>query len=190
MPTDNGRGLMRTLARSLRGLIRPRALLDSERDFLEREFGHSLELERLRIAGGGQPLGRLAWQPAAALIQMADVCFEHDDPEQAVRPAAYPIFAHEALHVWQRVHKQCAVHVSVDGVWLGLVRGRSAYAYDARLEDPELVLQEFLSGNIERQGQIFEDYVRSNVEVIHARDPRFLAVADYVRGKQRVGSRF
>jgi hypothetical protein len=189
MPSSNEPWLLRVAVGSLRGLLRSRALLASEREFLAYEFGPSLELERLRIAGGGQPLGRVAWQPAVALIQMADSCFEQNDPQQSVRLSAYPIFAHEALHVWQRVHKQCAVHVSVDGVWLGLARGRSAYAYDRRLEDPALVLREFLAGNIERQGQMFEDYVRSNVQLIHARDPRFQAVAEYVREKRRVGRR-
>jgi len=166
---------------SLRGLIRSRPLLGSECEFLEREFGPSLELGRIRLAGGGQPFGRVAWQPAAALIQLADFCFEQRDPQCAVSPAVYPILAHEALHVWQRVHKQCALHVSVDGLWLGLVRGRAAYGYDRALADPQLVLEEFLAGNIERQGQMFEDYVRSNVQLVHARDPKFVAVADYVR---------
>jgi hypothetical protein len=169
----------------LRALLRPRALLASELAFLQREFGHSLELSAVRIAGGGHPLGRVAWQPAAALIQLADGCFEASDPLCPVQPEAYPVFAHEALHVWQRVHRQCEVHVSVDGLWLGLVAGRAAYAYDRSLLDPELVLREFLAGNIERQGQMFEDYVRSNVEAAHARDPKFAAVADYVRRKPR-----
>jgi hypothetical protein len=130
-------------------------------------------------------LGRVAWQPAAALIQLADACFEASDPLCAVRSEAYPIFAHEALHVWQRVHRHCEVHVSLDGLWLGLVRGREAYAYDRSLLDPALVLREFLAGNIERQGQMFEDYVRSNVDAAHARDPKFVAVADYVRARAR-----
>jgi hypothetical protein len=45
-------------------------------------------------------------------------------------------------------------------------------------------LQEFLRGNIEQQGQMFEDYVRSNVTDPKARDARFEQVAQYVREKR------
>jgi hypothetical protein len=170
---------------SLRGLRRRRELLEPEREFLRREFADSLDLTTLRIAGGGQPIGRIAWQPMAALIQFADVCFEARDPSRPLRDVAYPVLAHEALHVWQRVHGHYALHVSVDGLWLGLSRGRAAYVYDTSLRDPAAVLSAFLAGNIEQQGQIFEDYVRSNVFQVEARDARFSHVAHYVRNKAR-----
>jgi hypothetical protein len=171
------------LLRSLRGLRRARPLGEHEREFLLREFGSSLSLDKLRMAGGGQPLGRIAWQPMAACMQFADACFERGLPERELQPQFYPILAHEALHVWQRVHRHCALHVSVDGLWLGVVRGRKAYAYDRTLVDAEAVLRHFLTGNIERQGQMFEDYVRSNVDHPTARDPRFAALAHYVRNQ-------
>jgi hypothetical protein len=167
----------------VRGLLRPRCLLPQERSFLECEFGHSLDLNRLRIAGGGHPLGRVAWQPMAAIIQLADACFESSQPLRELRCAAYPILAHEALHVWQRVHRHCRLHVSVDGLWLGMTRGAKAYQYDRQLSEPSAVLREFLAGNIEQQGQIFEDYVRSNIATHAARDPRFSEVARYVRDR-------
>jgi hypothetical protein len=182
-PTLEARQPLTRAARSLRALLRPRGLLSEERRFLEREFGGSLDLDALRISGGGQPLGRLAWQPMAARIQLADICFEAGDPERPVRHDALPILAHEALHVWQRVHRVCAVHVSVDGLWLGLTRGARAYLYDKTLEQPDALLAAFLAGNIEQQGQIFEDYVRSNVSVLQARERKFAAVAEYVRGQ-------
>ncbi|HEY2733234.1 MAG TPA: hypothetical protein VGI70_04580, partial [Polyangiales bacterium] len=140
-----------TVLSSIAGLARTRLLRTDERTFLAREFGRSLPLDRLRIAGGGHPLGRLAWQPMAALIQFADACFEAGDAQRSVTQAALPILAHEALHVWQRVHRQCAVHVSVDGVWLGIAQGRRAYRYDDTLTDPHALLSHFLAGNIERQ---------------------------------------
>ena len=168
-------------ARSLSALRRLRPLAEQERAFLQAEFGASLNLDRLRLAGGGQPLGRIAWQPTSALIQLADSCFEQADPERPLRQAAYPILAHEALHVWQRVHRQCTVNVSVDGLWLGVMLGRRAYDYDRGLRDPELVLREFLAGNIERQGQMFEDFVRADVRDPSRRDPKFEYVAGHVR---------
>jgi hypothetical protein len=171
-------------AQSIRAFFRARPLHDVERAFLEAEFGQSLDLERLRIAGGGHPFGRLGWQPVAARIQLSDACFEARDPAQPVLQERWPVLAHEVLHVWQRVHRQHRLGVSVDGLILGVARGRAAYIYDRRLTDPELLLQEFLRGNIEQQGQIFEDYVRSNVTDPKARDARFEQVAQYVREKR------
>ena len=174
--------------RSVPAFFKVRPLLDSERSFLEQAFGQSLDLDRVRIAGGGHPLGRLGWQPVAARIQLSDRCFEAEDPSQPVRQVFWPVLAHEVLHFWQRVHRHHRVGVSVDGLYLGVVHGRAAYVYDRSLTDPELVLCEFLLGNIEQQGQIFEDYVRSNVIDPKGRDARFERVAEYVREK-RVGTR-
>jgi len=170
---------------SLRAFFKARPLHDVEHAFLAREFGESLDLDSLRIAGGGHPFGRLGWQPLAARIQLSDACFESSDPTEPVRKERWPVLAHEALHVWQRVHRHHRVGVSVDGLFLGVARGRAAYVYDRELTDPALLLQEFLRGNIEQQGQIFEDYVRSNVTAPEARDARFEQVAQYVR-EQRV----
>ncbi|MEY4575829.1 MAG: hypothetical protein RL701_532 [Pseudomonadota bacterium] len=167
--------------RSLRQLFRQRPLLAVERDFLAAEFGASLDLSRLRMAGGGHPLGRLGWQPAAGWIQLSDSAYEGDDPACPVRTQLWPILAHEALHVWQRVHRQHRLGVSIDGLVLGVVRGRAAYRYDTRSSDPAQVLQTFLRGNIEQQGQMFEDYVRSNVMRRSARDAKFEDMARYVR---------
>ena len=185
MASRSGRGWIGMLLHSVAGLRDARPLSERERAFLAREFGASLALHRLRIAGGGHPLGRLAWQPTAALMQFADACFEGGSAQRDLRSEYYPVLAHEALHVWQRVHRQCAVHVSVDGLWLGIARGRDAYAYDRTLRDPLQVLRAFQSGNIECQGQMFEDYVRSGVEASNDRDPKFAAVADYVRNMSR-----
>src|SRR5687768_14770013 len=121
---------MRSFGRCVRGCLRPRALTDSERAFVSREFGPSLDPDVLRLAGGGQPTGRPAWQPLGALIQVDDRYFEAGDPRAPLREMAYPMFAHEALHVWQRRHKHCAVNVSIDGLWLGATRGLDAYCYD------------------------------------------------------------
>lgn len=177
--------LLTQLGNSLSALGYWRPLLPREHEFLAHEFGDSLELSRIRIAGGGHPLGRIAWQPAAALIQLGDGCFEAGDPERAIAPRHLPILAHEALHVWQRVHKHSRLGVSVDGLLLGAFQGRDAYIYDTSLSDPAELLTEFLHGNIEQQGQIFEDYVRSNVSNPRARDVKFQHVAHYVRHRER-----
>lgn len=170
--------------RSVRAFFRARPLLEVERVFLAAEFGESLDLRRVRLAGGGHPFGRVGWQPFAARIQLSDTCFEASDPERPVRVALWPVLAHEVLHIWQRVHRHHRVGVSVDGLILGIARGRAAYAYDRALTDPALVLSAFLSGNIEQQGQMFEDYVRSNVTQPRGRDAKFDHVAQYVRARR------
>lgn len=169
---------------SLRQLLRMRPLLEPERAFLAAEFGESLDLTRLRVTGGGHPFGRFAWQPGAGWMQFADRAFDQNDPGHPLRTQFWPVLAHEALHVWQRVHRHHRFGVSVDGLLLGVVRGRAAYRYDASSSDPEDVLRTFQRGNIEQQGQIFEDYVRSNVHVKQARDARFEHVARYVRERR------
>lgn len=179
---------IKRVGRCVRGLRRLRALDDHELAFLKREFGTSLPVERLRLAGGGQPTGRCAWQPAGGLIQMDDTLFEQTDPRGALRISAYPTLAHEALHVWQRVHGHCTVGVSVDGLWLGITRGRRAYGYDAGIREPWAMLQQFLAGNIEQQGQMFEDYVRSSIADPALRHPKFALIAEYVRAGSCNGS--
>lgn len=172
---------MRSLARCLRGCLRPRPLTAAERAFVRREFGASLDPDSLRLAGGGQPTGRPAWQPVGGLIQVDDRYFEADDPGSPLRELAYPMLAHEALHVWQRRHKRCAVNVSFDGLWLGATRGRDAYCYDRSIATADAMLSQFLRANIEQQGQMFEDYVRSNIAEPGARDVRYALIARHVK---------
>jgi hypothetical protein len=177
------------VAASLRGLRRLRPLCDAEREFVRREFADSVRVDALRIAGGGHPTGRCAWQPIGALIQMDDACFERSDPGNALRLAAYPTLAHEVLHVWQRQHRHCVVNVSVDGIWLGITRGGAAYAYDRTAVDPQGMLAQFLAANIEGQGQMYEDYIRSNVADPDSRDPRYALIAAYVKRPSRYFSK-
>lgn len=177
--------ILRALRGCIAGLGAPRPLAAVERAFLVQEFGSSLPVARLRIAGGGQPTGRAAWQPWGGLIQLDDRYFEQADPSAPLAIDAYPSFAHEALHVWQRVHRHCVINVSIDGLWLGAFQGRRAYRYDRTLVEPAAVLATFRAGNIEQQGQMFEDYVRSNICEPQARDPRFALVARYVRSGGR-----
>ena len=180
----------RRVASSLRGLRGLRPLCDAEREFVRREFADSVRLDALRIAGGGHPIGRCAWQPIGALIQMDDACFEGSDPGNALRVTAYPTLAHEVLHVWQRQHRHCVVNVSVDGLWLGITRGAAAYAYDRMAVDPQRMLEQFLAANIEGQGQMYEDYVRSNVSDPDARDARYALIAAYVKAPGQINGYF
>jgi hypothetical protein len=70
----------------------------------------------------------------------------------------YSLFAHEALHVWQR---QYGEWVTLKGFFLqiGRVFGIDPYEYDRSIYKPHELLSVFKAGNIERQAQIFEDFV-------------------------------
>lgn len=136
-----------------------RPLTEGERAFLRHYFGASLALDRIRV---GRSLGRRSWSPFGARISLVTPLFEGGDPARSVKlesPYAAAVFAHEALHVWQRQHGRA---VTREGAVLqaGYVLGvRDPYAYDHSLRDPRDLLAVFVLGNIEQQGKIFEDYV-------------------------------
>lgn len=167
---------------SYSGITASRNISVQESSFLEDFFGSSIDVASIRIAGGGHPGNRPAWQPWDYLIQLDDSFFKDDNPSKSINPTVYNLgkLAHEALHIWQREHKVPVV--SWDGLTLGITQGRAAYAYDTTEEDPNRVLQMFLAGNIEQQGKIFEDYVRERLSN-NRYDPlksRFEHVARYV----------
>lgn len=136
-----------------------RSLLSTEFAFLHGLFGDSLPYERLRLARSLHP--RRCWSPFGARISLTASCFEGNDPLRGValdRPSVAATFAHEALHVWQRTQGRW---VTWEGARLQVpyaLFARNPYHYDPS-SDPGELLQTFLSGNIEQQGQLFEDYV-------------------------------
>jgi hypothetical protein len=135
-----------------------RRLHDEEQRFLSHYFGQALDLAPIRL---GTSLGRRSWSPYGARISLVRALYRGGDPDAPVEladPACAAVFAHEAIHVWQRqrgraVTRQGAVLQTLYA--LGL---RDPYAYRPR-EDARCLLAEFVLGNIEQQGRIFQDYV-------------------------------
>ena len=84
------------------------------------------------------------------------------DPDAGVDledPRAASVFAHEAIHVWQRQRGRA---VTRPGAWLQTL----LHARHPRIPtltwgapDARCLLAEFVLGNIEQQGRIFQDYV-------------------------------
>jgi hypothetical protein len=155
-----------------------RRLFASEEEFLETYFGSALRREPVRVA---LSIGRRCWSPYGNRISLTRHCFDGGDPRAAVRldePSIAAVFAHEALHVWQRQHR---VWVTLRGAVLQagyVLRIADPYLYTPH-EDPAVMLSRFTSGNIERQGRIFEDYVREQQSERDA--SRFALVASHVR---------
>ena len=156
-----------------------RRLLPPERDFLAAYFGESLALDRIWM---GRSLGARSWSPFGNRISLTADLYEARDPRSAVRlgdPHAAAIFAHEALHVWQRQHGR---RVTLEGARLQAGYALALfdpYAYDLRVRDPATLLALFALGNIEQQGSIFEHFVFASES---GRDvARFTKVARWVR---------
>lgn len=159
-----------------------RPLSAAEAAFASRYFGGSLALGAVRV---GTSLGRRCWSPYASRISLTRTCFVERDPRNDVwldDARVCATFAHELLHVWQR---QRGVRVTLKGAWLQtqlLLRWANPYRYQSAHE-PEAMLAQFIDGNIEQQGQIFEDYVFADRTA--APTARFAAIAEHVRSGAR-----
>lgn len=156
-----------------------RRVSQAEHAFLIRYFGRSLAIERIHV---GSSLGRRSWSPLGARISLTRDLFQGGDARAEVRlddPRAASIFAHEALHVWQRQHGRAVTREGARlqaGYALGLF---DPYAYDGSLSDPAALLAAFLLGNIEQQGRMVEDLVRG--ELRGENSARFSAIAGWIR---------
>lgn len=156
-----------------------RRVTAAERAFLELHFGGSLALDRIAI---GSSLGSRSWSPYGNRISLTRDLFCEQDARAEVRlddARAASIFAHEALHVWQRQHGRA---VTWEGAQLQTgytLRLFDPYAYDHTLRDPAELLARFVLGNIEQQGRMFQDYVFACHTGADSR--RFSAIARWVR---------
>lgn len=135
-----------------------RRLLAVEAQFLERFFGDSLELGAIRI---GSSLGRRSWSPFGARISLSKRHFRegHAGGEVDLQdPHSAAVFAHEAMHVWQRQHGRAVTREAIP-LQAGYLLGRfNPYAYEPS-DDPDVMLALFERCNVEQQAKIFEDYV-------------------------------
>ena len=157
-----------------------RPLTEGEKNALRFYFGASLNVDAIdleeSIHGG-------AWSPSGNNISVPKNYFKNSDPCEELDltdPNIYSVFAHEALHVWQRQHGQS---VTVAGFFLHFGRivslgAYDPYEYDYSITDPNLLLNEFSSGNVEQQGWIFQNYVYS--DQMGYNTSRYDRIADYV----------
>jgi hypothetical protein len=160
-----------------------RRVSQRERAFLEHVFHHALVTDRIAL---GSSLGRRSWSPYAGRISLTRDLFVDNDPRAEVRlddPRAASIFAHEAVHVWQRQHGRAVTREGAllqAGYTLGLF---DPYAYDTRERDAASLLAAFLLGNIEQQGRMVEDFVYAE----HTGGPteHFAKLLSGLRGRSR-----
>ena len=129
-----------------------------EAQFLERFFGDSLKTATIRL---GSTVGRRSWSPFGARIGLSRRHFRERDAGSEVDledPLSASVFAHEAMHVWQRQHGRKVTREAIP-LQAGYILGRfDPYHYEAS-EDPQAMLALFQCCNVEQQAKIFEDYV-------------------------------
>ena len=160
-----------------------RRVTSGERAFLRQYFGEALAIDRIWI---GSSLGTRSWSPIGGRISLTRNMFCDRTPRAEVwleQPAVAGVFAHEALHVWQR---QRGRRVTWEGAGLQAAYALGVfdpYAYDARDADPATLLTRFVLGNIEQQGRMFQDYVEA--DLLGHDTARFQAVAAWVRHDRR-----
>lgn len=155
-----------------------RRVTASERAFLAAFFGGSLATERIWI---GSSLGKRSWSPLGGRISLTRELFAQSGEVALADPHAASIFAHEALHVWQRQHGRA---VTREGAWLqaGYTLGRfDPYAYDTRVVNAADLLALFVLGNIEQQGRMMQDYVFAACS--GSDTSRFAKIAAWVRAR-------
>ncbi|MDB4988235.1 MAG: hypothetical protein JWN04_3413 [Myxococcaceae bacterium] len=156
-----------------------RRVTQAERAFLAHYFGDSLAIERISI---GSSLGSRSWSPLGARISLTRDLFREREPRAEVRldnPLAASVFAHEALHVWQRQHGRAVTRQGARlqaGYALGLF---DPYAYDVSVVDPASLLALFVLGNIEQQGRMMQDYVAADLQGLDT--SRFDRLAAWIR---------
>ncbi|MFT3927277.1 MAG: hypothetical protein QM778_32330 [Myxococcales bacterium] len=155
-----------------------RRLTGEEQAFLVRYFGGALDLEPIRLSTS---IGARSWSPYGARISLVKGLYRERTLEAGVAlddPRAASVFAHEAIHVWQRQRGRA---VTRPGAWLQTLYFlgiRDPYAYVPRL-DARCLLSEFVLGNVEQQGKIFQDYVFA--ERTGQASERFSRIAAWVR---------
>ncbi|HET6337350.1 MAG TPA: hypothetical protein VFG30_29200 [Polyangiales bacterium] len=152
---------------------------EAEHSFLKEYFGDSLDTRSLRI---GASLGRRSWSPFGHRISLVRRHFRGGNAAGEIEledPRVASVFAHEAMHVWQR---QGGRRVTWEAIPLqaGYLAGRDPYAYEA-CEDPVRMLERFMSANVEQQAKMLEDFVY--LQRVGANVSMFESVAQHIRSR-------
>jgi hypothetical protein len=121
-------------------------------------FGPSLDTRGMRIVAS---LSHRSWSPFGHRISLVKTHFRDGHAASEVEldePRSAAVFAHEAMHVWQR-HGGRRVTWEAIPLQASYTLGRSdPYAYE-RSENPARMLERFLGANVEQQAKMFEDFV-------------------------------
>ncbi len=154
-----------------------RPLSKSETAFLDGYFGSSLDTSVIDL---GYSLGSRSWSPYGNRISLEKKLWKNGQVNLS-DPYAASIFAHEALHVWQRQNSRW---VTTEGAFLqGLYSAGvfDPYDYTRSIRADDIMLDQFLNGNVEQQGQMFQDYVYGIETGTNV--GKYGRIADFIRGQ-------
>jgi RHS repeat-associated protein len=156
-----------------------RSLTEGEKNALRYYFGASLNVDaiNLEISESGS-----MWSPTGNNIYLPKEFFKENSECEELKitdPGIYAVFAHEALHVWQRQHGK---NVFIRGGALQLARILTFGLYDPykydNTTDPTKLLNVFKSGTVEQQGAILQQYVLD--EQLGFDTSRYDEIAQYI----------
>lgn len=158
--------------------LRPPTL--GESSFIKTHFGEcidptNLDIDIRRIGDTSRALsldgGFMSFPPSYFPDGNADKELKLSDPNVA------SVLGHETLHQLQRAN---GINVTVDALALqvGAFFGGKPYDYSPS-PDPNKMLNTFLSGNVEQQGQMFQDYLSGFLRGLSVNN--FQRIADQVK---------
>ena len=141
-------------------------------------FANKIDIENIAAVD----LSGAAFSNGAGLMLFPQWYFPNMDTSQSLsldNITIASIFGHEVLHYWQGRN---GVNVVLSSLPLQIERGLPFFAdpYDyAYSPDPSIMLSTFLNGNVEQQGQMFQDYIAL---VLKGKNySAFSAIGDYVK---------
>ena len=160
-----------------------RSLTVAERRALKLLFGGSLNVDPI---GVGASVHNRPWSPYGNRIGLPDRFFKNRSESGELElsdPYTLSVFAHEALHVWQRQHGEWVTTSAALLQFGRLLRIYNPYKYDKSVTDPDVLLRQFEEGSVEQQGQIFQSFV---YDLRTGKDTaKYCGVWNYVRNRSR-----
>lgn len=145
-----------------------RCLLPVEEVFVRKHFGMQVGNQLIaRVRLGVRRLGdtRRALCLNGGRVSLPKQCFLHAamcQPLHLAHPQVAGVFAHELLHELQRMQGMAVTRqaIALQCSWLFLRRNPYFYSCSG---NSRALLRQFLSANVEQQGQMWQDYVQAQV---------------------------
>jgi len=160
-----------------------RPLTENEKTFLRSHFGSCLDsvLEKFDVNVRTFGDTRRAVSLDNGFISFPSSYFQDQDPSKELNlasPRVASVMGHESLHQLQRLN---GINVTGQAALLQLTASlgiSDPYSYPSS-SDPQTMLGTFRTGNIEQQGQMFEDYLF--IRLSRGDPARYQAIAEYVK---------
>ena len=154
-----------------------RPLNELEMSSMQNYFSDDI-LGQINLVKGIQSGGGMSIVSGRAQVGRA---FWHNGGVNIADPTAVGVLGHEILHTWQR--EVMGRSVTGPGAWMMVKRmfGADQYAWDRTIMDSSVLLDHFLSLNVEAQGALYESAIRQHRAT--GNFGRYEKVVTYVKDK-------